>query len=278
MTPVRRTLALLVVPAALALVLPAAALAQFPLSKALWYEDVSLSAGTESVSFEGADPYLPEPHTETLTGTGYDLEGSVGFGESGPPMGTLMLAWDLTASGPSIQTSASVSISFNCRVIETATPPVAVTSVPVHVTATGSASAQGGVGAVANSVFRFQVFGAGILITDRVDVDDTPSTESPNSDSFAVDETPGLPVDAVTLVDLSSAASGGLVATGEARTGLITAVIDPVIEIVDDPVPGASGTYRDYYAIEFSEGYDAQTTPVQRITMGELKKRFIGGH
>ncbi len=81
-------------------------------------------------------------------------------------------------------------------------------------------------------------------------------------------------MDAITLVSMSTAASAGLMASGEARTGSTTGMIDPVIEIVDDPIPGSSGSYRECFSIEFSEGYDAQTTPVKRITRGELKRLY----
>ena len=196
------------------------------------------------------------------------------FGPPGPPEGTLLLAWDITEIGPSVQPAAAVAIDFQFRIVETASPPAGVTGVPVRVAATGSASARGATSPVANSVFRFHVIGAGVLITDRVDVDDNSSTENPASDAFTIDETTEIPLDAITLVSMSTAASAGLMASGEARTGSTTGMIDPVIEIVDDPIPGSSGSYRDCFSIEFSEGYDAQTTPVKRITRGELKRLY----
>ena len=101
------------------------------------------------------------------------------FGPPGPPEGTLLLAWDITEIGPSVQPAAAVAIDFQFRIVETASPPAGVTGVPVRVAATGSASARGATSPVANSVFRFHVIGAGVLIIDRVDVDDNSSTEKP---------------------------------------------------------------------------------------------------
>ncbi len=63
MAQVRRMAAYLLILAAGSVLLPVSAVAQFSLSKALWDETISLPAGNESVSLDGADPYAPEPHS-----------------------------------------------------------------------------------------------------------------------------------------------------------------------------------------------------------------------
>jgi hypothetical protein len=76
---------------------------------------------------------------------------------------------------------------------------------------------------------------------------------------------------------MTATASMGTVSTGGAATGTATGMIDPVIEIADQTIPGTSSSYRDYYTLEFSEGYDAQT-PVERTTFGRIKRMFMTRH
>jgi hypothetical protein len=256
------------------LLLPVPLAAQPALSPALWDENVSLSAGGEDVSFAGSDPFVPEPASEELSGDGYYLAGNVFFGPPGPPEGAAAITWDVPAGGPSVQMATSVSIDFQLAVVQTAAPPGGVTEVPVRVAATGSATATGGVGPVAASIFRFQAVGIEILITRRVDADDNPDTSIPVSDSFDLDETVEIPVDMVVLVSMSAFASGTMVDQGAARQGSALGFIDPVVEVADETVPGSSSSYREFFTIEFSEGYDAQSTPVERTTVGDLKRRF----
>ena len=247
--------------------------AQFDLSPAIWDENISLSVGSTSTSFSGSDLAVPEPHTEDLSGVGYDVTGSVGFGTAGPPEGTATVTWNVAEGGPSLQLSSSVSIDFQLRVIATGTPPVAVSEVPVRLVATGSGSAQEIFGSRATASFRFQAPGTPVLITDTIDVDGNPGSPNPAVDAFTIDEMVSLPVDSVVLVGMSATASMGVVSVPAATTGSATGTIDPVVEVVDETIPGTSSSYREYFLIEFSEGYDAQT-PVKRATFGELKARY----
>ena len=63
------------------------------------------------------------------------------------------------------------------------------------------------------------------------------------------------------------------VGTGGATMGSAVGMVDPIIEVADEVIPGTSSSYRDFFEIEFSPGYDAQT-PVRRATFGEIKRRF----
>jgi hypothetical protein len=243
--------------------------AQFPLSPTIWDENISLTVGPSSTSFSGSDPAVPEPHTGELSGLGYDVAGSVGFGSAEPPVGTAQVDWDVSEGNTSLQLSSVVSIDFQCRVVETAPPPVGVTEVPVHLMATGDVSADDVFGSRATSSFRFQAVGTAVLITANLDI----SGDSETSDTFAIDETPPIPVDTIVLVGMSASASMNTVSISAVETGSATGMIDPVVEIADEIIPGTTSSYRDFFSIEFSEGYDAQT-PVTRITFGELKRRF----
>ncbi len=247
--------------------------AQFPLSSTLWEENISLTVGPSTAGFQGSDSAIPESHTEELSGIGYAVAGSVGFGSAGPPEGTAEVTWNISEGNTSLNLSSIVSIDFQFRVVETATPPVSVTDVPVHLLATGGGAVRNVFGSRATSSFRFQAVGAGILITSSLDVNGDSGTSDPATDAFTIDQTPAIPVDTVTLVGMSASASMLNVSVGAVATGTATGTIDPVIEIADELIPGTSSSYRDFFAIEFSDGYDAQT-PVERITFGELKRRF----
>jgi len=251
--------------------IPASATAQFPLSPALWDESISLEVEGSSSMFAGSDPQAPEPHTETLSGTGYSTSGVIGFGMGGPPLGTAKVTWDLASGNPSLDLSSLVNIDFQARVIQTAEPPVAVSEVPVHVTAVGTAAVEDVFGTRATSFFRFQAFSPSVLVTNTLDL--SGNSGMPASDSFSIDETPSVSVGMAILVGMSATASMGIVSNPSPAAGEATGTINPVIEIADEIIPGTSSSYRDFFAMEFSDGYDVQT-PVERITISELKRRF----
>jgi hypothetical protein len=268
--------ALLFPAAASLLLLPGRVEAQFPLSPALWDENISLlvqTLETNSSSFMGSDPEVPEPHLEELSGTGYNVSGSVAFPSGNFPEGTAEVTWDIGELGAALQLSSSVGIDFQVRVVETATPPVSVTEVPVHLQASGSASVVQFFGPRATSFFRFQAPTTLVLITRNLDLYGDPDSTK-TTDSFTIDETPLIPPDLVVLVSMSATASMGTVSTGGAASGSATGMIDPVIEISDETIPGTSDSYRDYYVLELSDGVTSPV-PVQRVTFGKLKQMFI---
>ncbi len=249
--------------------------AQGTLGAALWDESISLDVQTieqETGSFMGSDPNRPEPGNVALSGTGYEVTGSVAFGTEAPPVGTAQVTWNIGEAGAALSLFSSVSIDFSARVVETAPPPVGVTEVPVHLVANGSATVTEIFGSRATSFFRFQAIGTSVLIFENLDVygdSESPSTAT----GFAIDETPSIPPGTIILVAMSATSSMGTVGTGGATTGSATGMVDPIIEVADEMIPGTTSSYRDFYAVEFSEGTDAQT-PVERVTLGGLKQLF----
>jgi len=275
MTLSRHQMAPLFLAATLLVLLAGRVEAQFALSPAIWDENISLqvhTVGNNNTSYTGSDPLAPESHTEELSGTGYDVTGSVQFGSVEYPEGTAQVMWDIGEAGAALQLSSILSIDFQLRVIETATPPVSVTEVPVDILANGSVSVEQFFGPRATSSFQFRVLGTSILINKALDLYGDPDSTT-TTDQFTIDETPLVPPDETAIVSMSATASMGTVATGGAATGSATGMIDPVIAIADQTIPGTSSSYRDYYAIEFSEGYDAQT-PVKRVTFGRIKQLY----
>lgn len=272
MTLIMRTACLFLLGAGLFL-LPVCAEAQGTLSPALWTESIILEVEGNTTSFMGTDEFAPEPGSEQLTGPGYDVSGSVAFGSAAPPVGTAEVTWDITQGFPSVDLFTDVDIFFGCRVIETGTPPVAVTDVPVHVVASGSVAVEDVFGSRATSFFRFQAIGTSTIIQANLDVSGDPKVPGPSSDSFSIDETNAIPIGTVALVSMSATASMRIVSISTPAMGNAIGIVDPIIEVADETIPGTTASYRDFYAIEFSPGYDAQT-PVQRVTFGELKHRF----
>jgi len=52
-------------------------------------------------------------------------------------------------------------------------------------------------------------------------------------------------------------------------------MIDPVIEVADEVIPGTAVNYRDYFGVEFAPGYDALgSVPTRNATWGMIKKRY----
>lgn len=257
---------------ALALVLTAGP-AQAQLSPALWGENISLDASSDMTSFMGADMFAPESHTEELSGATYDVSGSIQFGTTLAPQGTAEVTWNVFNDVTSLNLTSILNIDFQCRVIETATPPVTVTEVPVHVLATGSGVVEAQFGSRATAQFVFRAIGTSVVLSDNLDVSGNPDSPEPLSDAFTVDENAMIPPDVVCLVGMTATASMGSVGVPVGAVGTATGFIDPVIEVVDEIIPGTSDSYRDYYVIEFSEGYGAQT-PVESTTFGRIKRQF----
>lgn len=247
--------------------------AQGTLSPAIWQESISLEVQTlevNSTSFMGSDFNMPEPHTETLSGTGYEVSGVVAFGTAAPPVGIAQVNWDISQAGTNLTLSTNTSINFGAKVVQTAEPPVSVTDVPVHLVASGSVDVEPIFGAQATSFFRYQPVGTSVLIQENLDVDGEdidPVTE------FSIDDTHSIPPDVIILVAMTATARMGVVGT-PATTGSATGMVDPIIEVADELIPGTDSNYRDFFTIEFSPGYDAQT-PVEPMTLGKLKRRFI---
>lgn len=261
--------------AAMLVLLAGRAEAQFPLSPALWQENISLDVQTiesQMTSFMGSDPNAPEPRTEALTGIGYDVTGSIEFGSTESPEGTAQVTWDISEAGAALNLTSIVNIDFQVRVIETAPPPVSVTEVPVHLLATGSVSVEQIFGPRATSSFSFRVIGTSVVISANLDLYGDPDSTK-TTDSFTIDETPLVPPDVVVLVSMSAAAQMGTVGTGGTATGSAVGMVDPIIEIADETIPGTTNSYRDFFTVEFSDGYNAQT-PVIPVTWGQLKQLF----
>ena len=250
--------------------------AQAQLAPTFWSENISLDvqAGidNQNTSFMGADMEAPESHTEQLTGNDFEVTGSVLFGTTAVPEGTAQVTWDISPVGASLNLSSILNIDFQARVIETATPPVSVSEVPVRIVSNGSVAVEQFFGPRATSSFQFRVLTTTVLVTGNLDLYGDPESTT-TTDSFSIDQVEMVPPNLVALVSMTATASMGTVGTGGAATGAATAMIDPIIEVADQTIPGTSDSYRDYYTIEFSPGYDAQT-PVKKTTFGQIKRRY----
>lgn len=261
---------LLVAVAALALT-ASASQAQPTLSPALWQEQVFLQVGSEIRSYAGPNINAPEEHTETFSGEGFEVDGTCAFGTPGIPEATSQVAWDLSKGNHSLVLSTIVSIGFQMIVTETSTPPVAVEEVPVRVVIDGSADVTDVFGSRSTSDYRVQVVTTFILLSDAIDV--SGDSDGPASATISIDQIEMIPLDTLTLINMGTSASMNTVSIDAPASGSATGNISTRFEIVDDTIPGTSSSYRDFFTLEYSEGYDAMT-PVEPVSIGQLKTKF----
>ena len=132
--------------AVLVLALPRGAVAQ--LSPTLWLEDISMAADDQSSGEQGASNTDPDELNGSLEGSGFALSTSVSFPPEGPPGGTVNATGSYEGSGLSefFGANALLRIEYQIRVVQTAEPPVVVSSVPVGVQASGEATAKAVIG------------------------------------------------------------------------------------------------------------------------------------
>jgi hypothetical protein len=255
-------------------ILSAPSLGYAQLTNTTWNESLSLSADATSGGQPGQDSDLPEPLLDNLNGSQYSVDGSISFGPPGPPQATCVVNGSYT-SGLNVYLggTAYVRIDFTFQVRQTSSPPVTVGAVPINVHAAGSVSASGDAAMFANALSSFELYTfQGPLVSYDIMVS---NGTGGNSDSFNEMYQTSLAPELTVSGAMTASANVGAEALQPNTQGNATAFIDPVIEVVDDVIPGTSSSYRDYFDIEFGSGYFAlDTVPAEPATWGQIKTRF----
>jgi hypothetical protein len=259
----------------LALLVPAMGSAQ--LSDAVWSEAVSLNADLDGNDGTGIDPFVFEPQSTSLSGSSYSIDGSISFASPGPPNATATISASYQSGLSSfLGGSSSCQILFQFTVFETSPPPVSVATVPVDISATGTADAGGDTPFYADADVIFTV--ATISQPDLVRWTASANNgQGPTSDSFnettEIDFGPGVSVDVRMIASCELYSQTGLQPGTSASS---TAYVDPVFTIADELIVGGGGaSYRDHYDIGLSPGYWALgSTPAAPTTWGKIKKLY----
>jgi len=244
------------------------------LSATMWNESLSLDADATSGGQPGADSELPEPLSDNLSGSQYSIDGSVSFGPPGPPQATSTVSGSYTSGlNNFLGGNAYVRIDFTFQVRQTSSPPVSVSAVPITVHAAGSVNATGDAAMFANASSSFELFTSqGPLVSyDVMASNGTGGSSDSFNEMFQTTLAPDLTVSGA----MTASANVGAEGLQPNIQGSATAFIDPVIEVVDDVIPGTGSSYRDYFDIEFGSGYFAlDTVPVEPATWGQIKTRY----
>ena len=255
------------------LVLPVPGHAQ--LVPTAWNESLSFGADQQSDSHAGVDPDNPEPQSGSLSGSSWNLDGSITFGPAGPPQATSTIngSYNSGLSG-FLGGTAYVRIDFEWAVRQTSTPPVSVSLVPVKVEADGKAEADGDAAmfAVADADFNIATISGPLMSLEAI-VDNSSGSAV---DSFEVDTTIMLAPDVVVFGDLTASANIAAEVLQGGTSSSATAFIDPVFEVSDELIPGTSSSYKDFFEVEFGAGYFAlgNPTPVKTTTWGKIKSLY----
>ena len=240
-----------------------------------WLESIVLTSSDSSLSRDGVDDAVPEPLTASLVGVGYSLDGQVVFPQQGAPNVAVTLGAQHESGGPALIGSlVGCRIDFQFRVLESATPPVPVTTIPVHLHAKGTAEANGDSTLRAASFSRFTLISIALLESWDVSADNV-GGGSPSSDSFDNEDQLELAPDEVVSGEIFVDASIGAESPLGETVSSTDATLDPVIEVADMTIPGTSARFRDFFTIEFSPGYFALgQVPVERTTWGKIKRLY----
>lgn len=251
------------------------ALAAAQLQATQWFETLSVQANNANDTVLGSMVAQPEALETSVIDGGAGSSSQVTFGSPGPPSGTATVSAFAELNETDLTAVANITINFFFRVVQTATPPVSVTDVPISVTATGSVEAGGSAHIMAQCLSDVTILRNQVVILDvSAAADNNPVSGAPTEAAF--DET------AVANVPVGSVMSGALIAQAsiggfdvDPGSASATAYVDPVIEVSPGLIPGTSESYRDYFDIEFGPGYFALgETPVQPTTWGDLKARY----
>ena len=207
------------------------------------FAPVNTSSSLQGVSATVAYPDTPSPPSVTST-------------VSGSANGDVVIAW------------AFASVTFQFQLNEIMAPVVSITSVPMSVTAMGTASATGTVEFSATARASLDLFSQMIGSLVMLEADGTSFFDE--TVAFAID-----PDEVVTGVILASAqiTTGDLGATDNASA---EAFVDPIFVVSSDIIPGTSTRYDEVYEVEFSPGYWAlgNPTPVEPSTWGRIKQLY----
>ena len=144
-----RSILVSIVSSLLCLILPGTADAQ--LQDTQWFETLLATANEDTKQQIGEDISMPEEYSLNAADGGAGSSSSVEFGPPGPPSGTANVSAFAELGNADVAASANITVNFFAQVIQTSTPPVTVTIVPVTITAAGTANASGSPGFPAQS-------------------------------------------------------------------------------------------------------------------------------
>ncbi len=268
-----RSLAVCLALITLVICFPAVTRAQ--LNSAFWDEETGYVAGEETGFDIGIDPAVPEAMANSWSGSGWAVEANVSFRSPGPPQATVHIIGSHTSGALDFFTGiAEVQISFQFRVVQTQPPPVSVSLIPYTVEAEGSADATpSGLSSFAGVTFELLSAAHGAFITAEAIAE---GLDGPASDSFTLNRLEQAELEEVFTVNLSAIAQFDAAAPGALSSGEAVADIDPIIQVANLQVPGTSSSFREFFEIEFGEGYWAlgDPSPVGHMTWGQVKALY----
>jgi hypothetical protein len=247
------------------------------LSDVVWSETAYVHADNTSDEKAGVDTDAPEPLSAMLTGSSYSIDGSVSFASPGPPNSTTtMNASYVSGLAEFLGGAAACQILFQFTVSEISSPPVSINTVPVTISATGSAEAGGDSQLYAEGEVIFSVGPVSEPLIWWTAVAD--NSQGQASDFF--DETTQIELAPGASVNVNMANASELYPQGALQPGTsanCTAYVDPVFTIADELIPGGGGaTYGDHYEVQVSPGFWALgQVPVEPTSWGRIKRLFV---
>lgn len=254
--------------------LPAAASAQLQATQ--WYETTNVQANELTDQNLGLDIAIPETVISEVSDGVAGSAATVNHGPPGPPSGTAGINAYSELAGSDLTAVANMTVNFFARLIQTSPPPVSVTTVPVSFSASGTVNASGTPSIQGQCLSNVTILlGLDPVLTADIRASNNPGSGYPTSDSF--DESTVSNVALGDLINASLIAQASVTAFGaDAGSVTATAFVDPVIEVMDQTIPGTSSSYRDYFEVEFGPGYYAlgNPTPVVPTTWGDIKTRY----
>ena len=249
---------------------PLAAFAQLGFTQ--YVEDVSVSVG--GVQDAAAGPNIAQ---------GDDVSASVPGGEASISFDTATTPDWMTANAQFTTRSAVASaeafgtIDFKFTLNQLVNPPVAISAVPMTVTASGHVSAsRSGLNVSVDARAGITLIGETSPLVDLAAETNLGTGVSQDAFSEAVDfqVSPG---EVVSVSLLAHVMMNGFSESQTEMSGQGDAFIDPVFEVSGDLIPGTSTRYDEVYAVEFSTGWDDATggVPISGSpSVGQMKARF----
>ena len=243
------------------------------LSPATWVESITLSYGTTTKEWNGSNTALPEAHTEELKAPGYDVLGSLTYDNPGPPQ----LVTHQEAVGRTSKGTTQETLWFEFQVVETSTPPIPVSEVPITIYVIGSAEATGRTCFVydvcnrAEGSVSFLVGKNGERVMEEfmISGDGKKNLVASKSVSTEAGQRFNASLTCQAFVDEGPFTSPRLTATASAYATVI---------VSDYLISGTESKYSDFFHIEYSPGYWAlgNPTPVHPTTWGKIKSLYSG--
>jgi hypothetical protein len=222
----------------------------------------------------GIDLSLPEAFNKELSEPGHEVGVEISFRTPGPPQATIRATGNsITAGVDGMGAASSVNISFQYQVIQIGPPPGNPVLIPIQFIADGRVTATSNnmwtMGHVTFEVIdpdQHHLIWQEIFVHNEMAHPDT---------SFNVNTVLWGPVGGIFTCNMGAQVECFMnqdpLCSGEGF-----AEVDPIIQVDDQIIPGTSANFRDFFQIEFSEGYWAlgNPNPTERTTWGQLKRLY----